>query len=118
MYWADRITNAYMRGFELVYDLPERDLPPRILDMPALPRREAHHELIRIAARAHGVATYGDLRDYFRLAPEDTKRAISELVEEGVLLPVSVEGWDRADWLFSDARSPRITRQQALLAHY
>lgn len=118
LFWAGRITTAYRRGFERVYDLPERVLPPRILDMPALPRREAHHELIRIAARAHGVATYGDLRDYFRLAPEDTKRAISELVEEGVLLPVSVEGWNRPAWLFRDARIPRRIHAQALLSPF
>ncbi len=118
LFWAGRITTAHRRGFERLYDLPERVLPKAIIDLPRPSPEEAHRELLRMSARAHGVATYSDLRDYFRLAPEDTKKAIDELVEEGDLLPVKVEGWNRPAWLYKDARIPRKMEARALLAPF
>ncbi len=85
LFWAGRITTAYRRGFERFYDLPERVLPQAILDLPAPAAEDAHRELLRISARAHGIATAGDLRDYFRLSPADMKGRLEELVEAGEL---------------------------------
>lgn len=118
LFWAGRITTAYRRGFERYYDLPERVLPQAVLDLPVPSVEDAHRELLRISARAHGIATYGDLRDYFRLAPGDTKDRIEELVETGELLPVKVEGWDRPAYLHKDARIPRRIEARALLAPF
>jgi uncharacterized protein YcaQ len=118
LFWAGRITTAYRRGFERYYDLPERVLPQAVLDLPVPSVEDAHRELLRISARAHGIATYGDLRDYFRLAPGDTKDRIEELVEAGELLPVKVEGWDKPAYLHRDARIPRRIEARALLAPF
>ncbi|RUV45513.1 MULTISPECIES: winged helix-turn-helix domain-containing protein [unclassified Mesorhizobium] len=118
LFWAGRITTAYRRGFERYYDLPERVLPQAILDLPVPSVEDAHRELLRISARAHGIATYGDLRDYFRLAPGDTKARIEELVETGELLPAKVEGWDKPAYLHKDARFPRRIEARALLAPF
>ncbi|PBB77686.1 cytoplasmic protein [Mesorhizobium sp. WSM3879] len=118
LFWAGRITTAYRRGFERYYDLPERVLPQAVLDLPVPSVEDAHRELLRISARAHGIATYGDLRDYFRLAPGDTKARIEELVEMGELLPVKVEGWDKPAYLHKDARFPRRIEARALLAPF
>ncbi|CDX12899.1 conserved hypothetical protein [Mesorhizobium sp. ORS 3324] len=118
LFWAGRITTAYRRGFERYYDLPERVLPQSVLELPVPSVEDAHRELLRISARAHGIATYGDLRDYFRLAPGDTKDRIEELVETGELLPVKVEGWDRTAYLHKDARIPRRIEARALLAPF
>jgi len=118
LFWAGRITTAYRRGFERYYDLPERVLPQAVLDLPVPSVEDAHRELLRISARAHGIATYGDLRDYFRLAPGDTKDRIEELVETGELLPVQVESWDKAAYLHKDARIPRRIEARALLAPF
>ncbi|MDG4880037.1 winged helix-turn-helix domain-containing protein [Mesorhizobium sp. WSM4884] len=118
LFWAGRITTAYRRGFERYYDLPERVLPQAVLDLPVPSVEDAHRELLRISARAHGVATYSDLRDYFRLAPGDTKDRIEELVEAGELLPVRVEGWDKTAYLHKDARFPRRIEARALLAPF
>ncbi|MBZ9658028.1 winged helix-turn-helix domain-containing protein [Mesorhizobium sp. ESP-6-4] len=118
LFWAGRITTAYRRGFERYYDLPERVLPQAVLDLPIPSVEDAHRELLRISARAHGIATYSDLRDYFRLAPGDTKDRIEELVEAGELLPVKVEGWDKTAYLHKDARFPRRIEARALLAPF
>ncbi|RUW09579.1 MULTISPECIES: winged helix-turn-helix domain-containing protein [unclassified Mesorhizobium] len=118
LFWAGRITTAYRRGFERYYDLPERVLPQAILDLPVPSVEDAHRQLLRISARAHGIATYGDLRDYFRLAPGDTRARIEELVEMGELLPVKVEGWDKPAYLHKDARFPRRMEARALLAPF
>ncbi|RRI06861.1 winged helix-turn-helix domain-containing protein [Mesorhizobium tamadayense] len=118
LFWAGRITTAYRRGFERYYDLPERVLPQAVLDLPVPSVEDAHRELLRISARAHGIATYGDLRDYFRLAPGDTKDRIEELVEAGELLPMKVEGWDKTAYLHKDARFPRRIEARALLAPF
>ncbi|RUW51903.1 winged helix-turn-helix domain-containing protein [Mesorhizobium sp. M1A.F.Ca.ET.072.01.1.1] len=118
LFWAGRITTAYRRGFERYYDLPERVLPQAILDLPVPSVEDAHRQLLRISARAHGIATYGDLRDYFRLAPGDTRARIEELVEMGELLLVKVEGWDKPAYLHKDARFPRRIEARALLAPF
>ncbi|UCI10002.1 winged helix-turn-helix domain-containing protein [Mesorhizobium sp. B1-1-8] len=118
LFWAGRITTAYRRGFERYYDLPERVLPQAVLDLPVPAAEDAHRELLRISARAHGIATAGDLRDYFRLSPADMKGRLEELVETGELLPVRVEGWDKPAYLHRDARLPRKIEARALLAPF
>ncbi|TIL42676.1 winged helix-turn-helix domain-containing protein [Mesorhizobium sp.] len=118
LFWAGRITTASRRGFERLYDLPERVLPPAVLALPVPSPEDAHRELLRISARAHGVATTGDLRDYFRLSPADIKGRIEELVDAGDLLPVTVEGWSKPAYLHRNARFPRKIEARALLAPF
>ena len=110
--------------FEPVYDLPERVLPAAVLEAPVPDPFEATKELIRRAARSHGVATIRCLTDYYRLQlqrGEGTKaaqRAVDELVEEGELLPVTIEGWKRPAWLHRDAALPRKVDARALLSPF
>ena len=93
-------------------------LPKEFFNAPAPKPEDAHRELLRISARALGVATYGDLRDYFRLSPGDMKGRIEELVEAGDLLPVNVEGWKQPAYLHTGARLPRKVHARALLAPF
>ncbi|WP_394892729.1 winged helix-turn-helix domain-containing protein [Mesorhizobium sp. AaZ16] len=118
LFWAGRITTASRRGFERLYDLPERVIPAAVFESPAPEPAEAHRELLRISAKALGVATIGDLRDYFRLSPADVKDRIPELVESGELLPVSVKGWKQRAFLHAEARIPRKIAARALLAPF
>lgn len=94
LFWTGQITTAARRNtFERVYDLTERVIPAAILNAPPIDVADAQRQLIMIAARAMGVATQRDLRDYFRLSLDDTRSRIAELCEAKVLTPVSVEGW-------------------------
>ncbi|GAA4371696.1 winged helix-turn-helix domain-containing protein [Nocardioides caricicola] len=104
--------------FEIRYDLPERVIPPAVLAQPVPSRADAARELVRRAARSHGVATVQDLRDYYRMEVADTATAVAELVEAGELLPVTVEGWKRPAYLHAEARLPRRVRARALLSPF
>lgn len=119
LFWAGQITTATRRSsFERVYDLPERVIPPAILALPTPSPADAKRDLMERSARAHGIATATDLRDYFRLDPVSARTAIEELVEEGTLLPVAVEDWKQPAYLHRDARKPRRVRDRALLAPF
>lgn len=119
LFWAGELTTATRRGtFERVYGLPDKVLPKAIRDTPTPPRDEAQRQLLMIAARAMGVATERDLRDYFRMGVAETKARIGELVEAGRLTPVAVKGWRDPAYLDPTARRPRKIVHTALLSPF
>ena len=83
---------------------------PRSSTRPRPTREDAQRELVRVAARALGVATEPDLGDYFRLPRAESKLRVAELVEAGELLPVEVDGWGAPAYLWPEARRPRPGR--------
>ena len=119
LFWAGHITTSTRRGnFERVYDLTERVIPGAILEAATPDEAEAHRGLIDRAARALGVATAAELRDYFRLKPAASHAAIAELVELGRLQPVRLGQWKAPAFLHRDFKRPRRINDQALLAPF
>lgn len=122
--------------FEVIYDLPERVLPAEVLAVPTPTPLESAVELVRRAARSHGVASARCLADYYRMRMQpatpqqlaaagigvggdvSAHEAIAILVEEGELEPVAVQGWKRPAYLHRDARRPRAVAARTLLSPF
>jgi uncharacterized protein YcaQ len=124
LFWAGTISSAGRTAqFERRYAALERVLPRSVAAHAASPAArpsddEAFCELMRIAARAHGIGTEQDLRDYFRLKPEQARPALAELVATGEVRRVEVAGWRRPAYLQRDARRPRRVHAEALLSPF
>jgi uncharacterized protein YcaQ len=110
---ADRTTSFARR-----YDVPERVLPQAVLDAPTPSPADAFRALVELSARSLGVAAEPELRDYFRLPVDGFKQAVAELVEDQVLLPVTVPGWKQPTYLHHEARLPRWVRAATLVSPF
>ncbi|WP_439592216.1 winged helix-turn-helix domain-containing protein [Microbacterium sp.] len=114
---------AGRRGFERVYALAEHVIPASVLAAP-VPRADAIRELVRRAARAHGVATASDIADYWRIKDRRAiMTAIAELVDAGEIEAVAVQRWLSAGrpakaWLHTEAAMPRRLDAAAILTPF
>jgi uncharacterized protein len=138
LYDAGLLAIAGRRGFERRYDLAERVIPRAALDAPVPPREEAMKRLICLAAHACGVGTYRDVTGYLeidgwrdrrleagpwwqrtngRVKPVG-RRLVTELVEEGRLLPVQVDGWTEHAYLHPHQRVPRAVAARAIVTPF
>ena len=118
LFFTGRIGAARRVNFERLYDTIERVLPVGIREQPTPSPEDAQRELVRVAARALGVATEPDLGDYYRLPRAASKARVAELVEGGELIPVEVEGWSAPAYLWPTARAPRKVNARALVSPF
>lgn len=118
LFLIGELTTGSRSGFERLYDLPERVLPGDALAAPEIGAEDAARRLIARSARALGVATERDLRDYYRLRPDRSRHAVAALVAEGVLEPVTVRGWREQAYLHTEAKAPRTITGRALLCPF
>lgn len=119
LFWAGVIAATHRRSnFERVYDLPERVLPRDILQQPTPDEADAKRALLARSARALGIATADDLRDYYRISTTDARLQLEQLVEEGTILPVRVQGWKQQAYLHKDALAGRSIKGAALLSPF
>lgn len=118
LFAAGEVTVAGRRGFERLYDLPERVIPTQVLAQRWVNEAEAQRGLLLHAATALGVGTEKDLRDYFRLNPADSRPRLAELVEAGELLICEVQGWKQPAYCLPEPKVPRKVEASALLSPF
>jgi uncharacterized protein len=119
LFWNGQITATRRPSdFARIYDLTERIIPADVLARPELPEREARKQLLELAARHHGIGTFTDLTDYHRQKNQPCKAVFAELVEEGTLREVQVEGWAQPAYLHHAVRIPRRITTCALLSPF
>jgi uncharacterized protein YcaQ len=95
------------RGFQRVYDLAERALPPELLAAPEPDDEACLTALVAIAGRALGIGTRGDLADFHRIKGAEAER----VAEAAGLIPVRVRGWGaQTAWAHPDALAALGTR--------
>ena len=104
--------------FARIYDTPERVLPQHVLDAPTPSEHNARKALLVRSAIAQGVATASDLADYYRQKPVAVKQLIAELVEEGELRIVAVDGWTEKAFVHRGAKLPKQLHATALLSPF
>ncbi|WP_309237584.1 crosslink repair DNA glycosylase YcaQ family protein [Actinomadura sp. BRA 177] len=102
-------------GWRRVYDLAERAVPSGLL------ARDPDDDacltaLVARAGRALGVATRGDLADYYRIRQDQVDRVI----EATGLVPVKVAGWSQRAWADPEALAapPRGRHATTLLSPF
>lgn len=118
LFAAGQVTVAGRRGFERLYDLPERVIPADVLRQAPLDEAEAQRGLLLHSATALGVGTEKDLRDYFRLDPADSRGRLAELVEDGQLITCEVQGWKQPAYCLPEPKVPRKVPASALLSPF
>lgn len=90
-------------GFQRIYDLSERVIPPDVRDR-SVPEPEALEILLLLALQGHGWAPTGTLARTWRLANRSAsiRAALERLHERGAIVPcrlvdVATPGWIRPD---------------------
>ena len=104
--------------FARIYDTPERVLPRQVLDAPTPTEHDARKQLLIRSSIAQGVATVVDLADYYRQKPAAVKPLIAELIEEGELRTVAVDGWAEKAFVHRSAKLPKQLHATALLSPF
>ena len=104
--------------FARIYDTPERVLPEDVLNAPTPSEHDARKQLLVRSAIAQGVATASDLADYYRQKPATVKPLIAELLEEGELRAVAVDGWQEKAYVHRSAKLPKKLYATALLSPF
>lgn len=120
------------KGFQALYDLPERVIPEEVLHVPTPRPDDAKRELLCLAAGALGVATAKELAEYFHIghgpsrisesvAPVPATKPttlVNELVSEGRLAKVTVEGWRQPAFAVPGAVPPADVEACAVLTPF
>ncbi|NLE99558.1 MAG: winged helix-turn-helix domain-containing protein [Anaerolineales bacterium] len=101
-------------GFQRYYDLAERVLPESSLD-PTATVLDWHRWATLTSVRCLGVATARQVRDYYRQDGKAVRLALKDLVAQGAVIPVEVDGWTETAYM--DTSDLRLAEEIAAGAH-
>jgi hypothetical protein len=104
------------RGFQRVYDLVERAIPPDLASA-EWSDEECALRLVGAACRALGVATVHDLAVYKGLPV----KLVQKVIPDSDLEPVTVEGWDRPAFMApgaADVLHRRVRSRSVLISPF
>jgi len=119
--WLFRVGEIGIRrvgNFEKQWDRLDRIVPAEVRERPTPAEDDAQKELLVRSARAHGVGTVACLVDYYRLPKRSARAQIAELVQDGRLLEVTVEGWSQPGYVVPDITVPRRVEAATLLSPF
>lgn len=119
--WLFRIGEVGVRrrsGFTKEFDLLDRIVPPSVRARPTPTEEEAHRELLTRSGVALGVGTASDLIDYYRLPVRPARQRLAEVVEDGRLVEVEVEGWNQPAYLPREVTRPRSVEVATLVSPF
>lgn len=105
-------------NFVRLYGATEDVIRDSALSAAGLSREEGQRQLVDMASSSMGVASLADLADYHRIRVPDARPLVEEMVQEGRLIEVEVEGWGTQAFLHPDARLPRQVDGRALLSPF
>ncbi|MBN2380979.1 YcaQ family DNA glycosylase [candidate division WOR-3 bacterium] len=92
--WMGKLMVTERRGFQRVYDLTERVLPPGV-DGPVPSREEVARFRVRRALRTHGIATEREIIDYLHISSTNlVPDALAELTDSGEVREIKIHGLD------------------------
>jgi uncharacterized protein YcaQ len=118
LFWTGEITaRRRPNDFARVYHAPTV-LPADVLNAPTPSESDARRELLLLAARSTGIATANDLIDYHRQKPAKARPLLAELVAEGSLETVRVEGWKDLAYMAPGVARPRTVNARALVSPF
>lgn len=112
------LSSSGRRGFQRVYELTERAIPGDMLNDTRMCDVDARKQLLVIAAKALGIATEADLRDYFRLSAAESSDCVKELVEDGALEICQVENWSDTAYVSPGIKVPRKINASSFLTPF
>lgn len=118
LFWTGEITaQRRTNDFARMYYAPHHVLPAAVLKEKTPTEQEARSELLLLAAKSLGIATASDLLDYHRQRPV-AKQVLAELVKQGELEQVRVEGWRDVAYMLPGAAKPRTVNTRALVSPF
>jgi hypothetical protein len=119
--WLYRVGEVGIRrtdNFKRRYESFAEVIPEHIRHQTTPTDEEAQRQLLLIAARCLGVATASDLADYFRMKLRVARPRLAELLEERLLLPAEVEGWDEPAMVVPRGPKADPVKARALLSPF
>jgi uncharacterized protein YcaQ len=104
--------------FERLYALTGQVMPKGVDPSERPEKDDAMVRLIDAAATAHGIGTLKCFADYFRIPVQPAAAALQQLLAEGRVEEVAVDGWQGPHYLHTEALRPRAARGRALLGPF